>query len=59
VAKRLESRGPILTKREVQKAYEELLGHDEYLKTVVKSTGDEANVKKRIKMATDAFSKVT
>lgn len=59
VAKRLENRGPIQNKEDLYKAYERLVSNDEYRQTVVKSTGDEANVKKRLKIATDTFSKVT
>jgi hypothetical protein len=59
VAKRLENRGPIRSGEELYKAYERLLSNEGYLESVVKSTGDEANVKKRLKVATDTFSKVT
>ena len=51
--------GPIREKERLREAHELLLKNDEYHDAVVRSTGDEAKVKTRMRLATDHFSKVT
>jgi Protein of unknown function DUF262 len=58
IARRLQSGGPIVSKDNLIEKYEQLIGDDEYLNAVVKSTADLANVQKRLKLAVRAFSKV-
>jgi len=58
VARRLQSGRRIREKERLQEAYESLLKNEDYHDAVVKSTGDESNVKNRLRLATDSFSKV-
>jgi hypothetical protein len=58
VAKRLHTKKPIKDSAKLKEAYDLLLRKDDYLEAVVKSTGDEANVKARLRLATGSFSTV-
>jgi Protein of unknown function DUF262 len=58
VANRLATGKPIRSQDALRSAYHELLKRKEYQTAVVKSTGDQANVKNRLKLATVSFAKI-
>ena len=58
IARRLQRGGWSASAKASLMKYEQLIGDDEYLNAVVKSTADLANVEKRLKLAVHNYSKV-
>lgn len=57
VARRLE-RGPIRDREAMKQAYDALMADQSFVATYTRATADAENVRKRLRLATDAFSRV-